>query len=49
MLDLDEARLLIQSGSFDDARAKLNSILDLKDISNNQKQTAEQMLGQISS
>ena len=49
LLDLDEARLLIQSGLIDNARAKLNSILDLKDIPNDQKQTAEQLLGQISS
>ena len=48
-LDLDEARLLIHSGLVDDAREKLNSILELKNIPNNQKQIAEQLLGQISS
>jgi len=48
-LELDEARLLISSGLIDNARKKLNNILNLKDIPNNQKQIAEELLGQISS
>lgn len=48
-LELDEARLLILSGLIDNARKKLNNILNLKDIPNNQKQIAEELLGQISS
>lgn len=48
-LELDEARLLISSGLIDNAKKKLNSILNLKDIPNNQKQIAEELLGQISS
>lgn len=48
-LELDEARLLISSGLIDNARQKLNNILNLKDIPNNQKQIAEELLGQISS
>lgn len=48
-LELDEARLLISNGIIEDARNKINSILDKKDVSNAQKQVAEQLLGQISS
>ncbi len=48
-LELDEARLLISSGLIDNAKKKLNNILNLKDIPNNQKQIAEELLGQISS
>lgn len=48
-LELEEARLLIASGSIDDAREKLNLILEEKETSSNQKQIVEQLLGQISS
>ena len=48
-LNLDEIRLLIVSGSIDKAREKLDIVLNVKDLPNNQKQLAEQFLGQISS
>lgn len=48
-LNLDEIRLLILSGSIDNAREKLDIVLNVKDLPNIQKQLAEEFLGQISS
>ena len=48
-ITLAEAKILILNGDNEKARLKIDHILKTEDIPNNQKQTAEELLGKIAS
>ena len=48
-LILDEAALLISNGNLDDARQKIQTVLEVKDLPNSQKQDADVLLGKLTS
>ena len=47
MLELSKARLFLKQGNFDGARGIVDGLLAKKDLSSDQKQAAEEIIGNI--